>query len=194
MALAWSHLQRVNEATSPDLRAIAADVWKAPQGDRALELQRRAPPGGFEAHLAAELLAAPTGDDRVAAVNEALADVEHSLSEGARWPGAAVRIAAWGTTCIAALDYLAGGGGESIAIVAALGAASVIVCVSVERRATQITRERREAVDDLMTALFGRPPPATRARGEAGQGDPSGGSARVARRSRGERGRKGRAS
>lgn len=143
-------------ATSPALRALAADLRRAPQGERVLELQRRAPTGGFEAELAADLLAAPNGDARVAAVNEAIADVEQSLTRGAVWPGSAARIAAWGSACVAAIHYLADGSGAALIVVGVIGAASVMACVGVGRRASAIARERREAVDALMTALFGR--------------------------------------
>lgn len=159
MALAWGHVLRVERAASGELRSIAAAIRKAPTEERVRELAKRAPRGGFEQDLAGALLSAEREGEgaRVAAVNEALSDVERALTERQKWPAAAARIAAWGTMLVGVASFLEGARAAIVAI-AGIGGASAIACLGASRRAERAARERREAVDALITALLGRPP------------------------------------
>jgi hypothetical protein len=157
VALAWGHVVRVEGAASGELRSIAAAIRKAPAEDRVRELAKRAPRGGFEEQLAGALLSAEGEGERarVAAVNEALSEVERALSERQKWPAAAARIAAWGSMLVGVASFLEGARAPIVAI-AGIGGASVIACLGASRRAERAARDRREAVDALITALLGR--------------------------------------
>lgn len=166
-ALAWSHVRRVEGAVSSDLRAVAAAVRRAPEGQRVLELSRSAPAWSFEASLATQLSCARTEEARVAAINEALAEVDISLTERARWPSSAVKIVLWGTMLISISAFLSRSVASSapgtttsapILAIVVIGGASAIACLSAGRRADRAARDRREAADALVTALVGRPP------------------------------------
>ena len=105
-ALAWSHVRRVLGATRGDLTSLSATLRRVPAADRVRRLLERTEPGSWEHELAAEALAAPDEDARVAAVNLALADVEHTFRRSVGWPPAALRIALLGAAFVAFCAYL----------------------------------------------------------------------------------------
>jgi Flp pilus assembly protein TadB len=152
-----------------------------PAGDRVEELARRARAGSFEHRLAGDLMEAADEGARVAAVNDALADIEQALAEGERWPASAARIAAWGTMLIGVVAFLAQVG-TSILAIAGIGGASTIASLGAMRWASQAARDRREAIDALVIALLGRPAPGGE-REREGEGASSGSARRRIRSS-----------
>jgi hypothetical protein len=152
-ALAVAQVRRVARATSTDARALAASLRRVPAEVRAAELARRAPPESWEGRLGVELGEAATDAARVAAVNDALADVARELEAGAGWPAAAVRLAAFGGLLLIALGLLAHAGAVAVTLAAGIGAGGAIVAALAGRRAGSLARAEREAVDALVDAL-----------------------------------------
>jgi hypothetical protein len=168
ISLAWSQVRRaaaVRRGDTPvSTAALARALKRLPSEERLGELARRAERGSWEHQLATEALAAPGGAAQVATVNLALADMEHTLTEGAGWPRSSVRIALLGTGLLAAAAYLADG--EQIRwwlSIVAIGGVAGLACFEAGRRAEHHAAQRRRAVDDLVAAAFGD--------GAAGGGD-----------------------
>jgi hypothetical protein len=160
-ALAFRQARRAAAPTGNDTAALARALRRVPIGDRLAEVQRRAPAGTWEHELAAEVLAASGDDARVATVNLALAEIEHTLTEGAAWPRAGVRIALLAAGCLAFAAYISGEGAlRGPLLVLAIGGVSALACFEAGRSAARSAARRREAVDALIAALFGAAPPA----------------------------------
>jgi hypothetical protein len=157
-ALSYAHLRRVTRAASPDLGALTVALKRIPLAGRLEELARRAPPGTWEHRLTTDLLDAPTDEARVAAANEALADMDVALASSAGWPRAAVRICARVTLLLAVVAFLVERSNHILLILLAAGGAGVIACAAAGRRARRLAAEQRAAIDGLVAALLGAPP------------------------------------
>jgi hypothetical protein len=168
-ALAWAHVRRVLAVARPDTEALALALKRMPSGERLAALRERAAPGGWEHDLAVDVLAAPDEEAKVAAVNLALADLEHALVRGERWPSAALRIALLGGGLLAILAKLLEPGQIrwTLAIVAVDGLAAMI-CAQAARTAARHADRQRRAVDALVAVALTLPPDAA----PAGRGGP----------------------
>jgi hypothetical protein len=154
--LAWSQARRAAAPTGGDPAALALALKRVPQAERLRELHRRAPPGSWEAELAAEALAAQTETGRVAAVNLALSEVEHTLSRGAAWPRTGIRIALLGAGFFAFAAYLYDQDQFKWSLgIVGIGVVAALSCVEASRSAERHATKQRRAIDDLVAATFG---------------------------------------
>lgn len=161
-ALAWAQLRRVLRSASPDIRALATTLKRLPPHARVEELARRAEAGSFEHRLAQNLLEEARADDkshaekaRIAAVNDALADIDHTLSAGAAWPGVAVRVCARSSLLLAVIAFVVERSASSILPLLLIGGAGSFACIALGRRSQREARERRAAIDALVSVLLG---------------------------------------
>jgi hypothetical protein len=171
--ISWSHARRVARLTSGDTRALAASLKRVPEASRASELLRRAPSGSFEHDIATELLRATDDAARIAAVNDALLDVEHALRQGATWPRAGIRIALAGGLLLGLSAWLSTRDLRAAGILVAVGAAASLLCVEAGRTARRRADDQRAGIDALITVVLGHladhaPPPGER-RGSPGR-------------------------
>jgi hypothetical protein len=155
LALAHAHLRRIRRASSLNLRPLEISLKRLPAHDRPRELARRALPNTWEHRLAEDLLQAPTDAARIAAANDALADMELTLAATASWPRAAVRICAFGTMLLAVIAFLLQRSAEPLLVLLAIGAAAAFACAGIDRKAKGAAREKRESIDALITTLMG---------------------------------------
>jgi len=160
--IAWKHARRVARLTSGSTRSLASSLKRVPEAARASELAQRARPGSFEHDIATELLGAPDDASRIAAVNDALLDVEHALRQGAAWPRAGIRLALAGGLLLGLSAWLATGNLRAAVILVAVGGASSLLCVEAGRSAKRHAETQRVDIDALITVLLGHlvdPPP-----------------------------------
>jgi len=158
VALAGAHLRRVLRSTSPEVRSLAIALKRLPLPSRAEELARRARPESWEHQFAQAVLEASGDQARIAAANDALADMDNTLSAGASWPGAAVRVCARASLLLAIIAFLtqrSTSGILPILAILAIGGAGTLACISIGRRSVREARERREAIDALIATLLG---------------------------------------
>lgn len=156
VGLAWSHARRVARATSGKARALATALKRVPEESRPSELERRAAPGSFEHTIATELHNAPDDAARIAAVNDALLDVEHTLRQGAGWPRAGIRISLAGGLLLGLSAWLATGNIRAAVILVAAGGASALLCIEAGRSAARHIEAQRADIDALITVVIGR--------------------------------------
>lgn len=145
---------------------------RLPEADRLAELERRSAPGSWEQRLASDVRAARDDEAAVAIANEALADVEHALTERAAWPGAGIRIAALSGLLLAATAYVESRQPKWSLAIAGLAGVSVLSCVEAGRAARRSAEAQRAAVDALVAAALGRlaaAPPAAQSSSRAGR-------------------------
>jgi len=154
--LAWSHARRVARLTSPGTRGLTASLKRVPEEARPAELERRASPGSWEHSIATELLHAPDAAAKIAAVNEALLEVEHALRQGAAWPRAGIRIALASGLMLGLSAWLATGNLRAAVILVAVGGASALLCVEAGRSAKHHAEAQRNDIDALITVVMGR--------------------------------------
>jgi hypothetical protein len=173
-ALAWAHVRRVIAVVRPDTESIALALKRVPASERLTSLRDRAAAGSWEHDLAADVLAAPDEEAKVAAVNLALADIEHALVRGERWPAAALRIALLGGGLLAILAKLLDPGQLrwTVAIIAVDGLAAM-TCAHAARIAARHADRQRRAVDALVAAALTLPPEGRVASAPTGRGGPS---------------------
>lgn len=178
-ALAWSHVLRVLGATRGDLVTLAAALKRMPPADRARGLLDGTTPGSWEYELAAEVLAAPHDDARVAVVNLALSDVEHTLRRGAGWPPASLRLALTGAALLAVCAYVGDPAQPRWALaILGVGALAAVTCVEAGRAGERNVQRQRRAIDALVAVTMAlaegrtlpdpRPPSPHRARRHRG--------------------------
>jgi hypothetical protein len=153
-ALAWTQARRAASPTRGDTAGLALSLKRVPACDRLAELGKRAEPGSWEHALAHDALAASGQSARIAAVNLALADVEHALRLGAGWPGASVRIALLAAALLAFAAYLDGCGIKWSLVIVAVGGAAALTCVEAGRSARRNAARQRRAIDDLVAVVF----------------------------------------
>jgi Flp pilus assembly protein TadB len=170
--LAWSHARRVARLTSGTTRSLATALKRVPEASRVSELERRAPPASFEHAIAIELRCAPDDAAKIAAVNDALLEAEHTLRQGATWPRAGIRIALAGGLLLGLSAWLATGNLRAAVILVAVGGAAALLCVEAGRSAKRHTEAQRADIDALITVVMGdladqAAPPGER-RGNAG--------------------------
>src|SRR5262249_15632268 len=104
--LAWAHVRRIRAGTAERARLLDA-LKAAAAGQRIARFVELAPPGGWEAILAKELADAADERTRIAAANDAIADVELGLVASAAWPASALRIALFAGLLLAAVAFIA---------------------------------------------------------------------------------------
>jgi hypothetical protein len=171
--LAWTHARRVARVTSGEARALATALKRLPATSRASELERRAIPGSFEHVIATELQHAPDDAAKIAAINDALLDVEHALRQGASWPRAGIRIALAGGLLLGLSAWLATGNVRAAVIFVAIGGASALLCVEAGRSAARHTAAQRADIDALIGVVAGdlvdQAPPQGERRGAPGR-------------------------
>jgi hypothetical protein len=107
---------------------------------------------------------------KVAAANELLAEAEHRLEVGARWPSAAVRLSAFGALQIASLAVLTGAGAPALVVILAAGLAGAVASALAGRAGRAEATRQREAIDALVATAVG---PLARATRPARAGPPS---------------------
>lgn len=163
-ALAWRQVRRASAGPAADELALA--LKRLPLADRLGELARRAEPSSWEHGLAVEAIAAPDRGAQVAAVNLALADLEHTLTEGAAWPRTSGRIALLGTGLLAATAYIADGAQVRWWLsILAIGGVAAFACFEADRSSQRNAAQRRRAVDALVATTFGEGGPTSSAAG-----------------------------
>ena len=167
--LAWRHARRVARLTWSGTHGLTASLKRVPEEARLAELERRAPPGSWEHSVATELLHAPDDAARIAAVNDALLEVEHALRQGATWPRAGIRIALSSGLLLGLSAWLATANLRAAVILVAVGGASALLCVEAGRSAKRHAEAQRHDIDALITVALGhladRPPPRVERRG-----------------------------
>ncbi len=154
--LAWSHARRVAGVTLPGTRGLTASLKRVPEEARPAELERRAPPGSWEHGVATEFLHAPDAAAKIAAVNDALLEVEHALRQGATWPRAGIRIALAGGLLLGLSAWLATGNLRAAVILVAVGGVSALLCVEAGLRAKRHAEAQRNDIDALIAVVMGR--------------------------------------
>ena len=155
-ALTWSHVRRVARVTSGQARALATSLKRVAEDSRASELERRAPAGSFEHAIATALRDAPDDASKIAVINDALLDVEHTLRQGAGWSRAGIRIALSSGLLLGLTAWLATGNLRAAVILVAASGASALVCVEAGRSAARHDRAQRADIDALITVVVGR--------------------------------------
>ncbi|MFT3769219.1 MAG: hypothetical protein QM820_27590 [Minicystis sp.] len=161
-ALAWAHVRRVMGAARADLEALALSLKRVPSGERLAALRDRTEPGSWEHDLAVDVLASPPGEEAtVAAVNLALADVEHALDRGARWPATALRIALLGGGVLAFLAWITEPA-QLRWVLCTIGVSGLaaLTCAQAGRTGARHAERQRLAVDALVAAVLALPPEA----------------------------------
>jgi hypothetical protein len=155
-ALAWRQVRRASAGLGKEQIALTLALKRVPFAERLGELARRAEPSSWEHQLAVEALAAPDRSAQVAAVNLALSELEHALTEGAAWPRAGVRIALLGTGLLASAAYIVAGAQIHWWLsILALGCVAALACFEADRSSRRNAAQRRRAVDELVAATFG---------------------------------------
>ncbi|HVY46997.1 MAG TPA: hypothetical protein VHB21_14015 [Minicystis sp.] len=154
-ALSWAHAIGVIRSTSSDLAGLAAGLKRVPMPERPAALRDRAAEGSWERGFAEELVEAQDERWRVAAANDALSELAHTLEARAAWPNAALRIAAFGALLLGVLGFLLDHDlGWALPILAPGGVAAVL-CLEAGRRARAAARARRRDVDALVDVVLG---------------------------------------
>jgi hypothetical protein len=151
-------LRRVATATAAHTASLASALRRVPREDRVRTLADRAPSGTWEHHVATELLDAPA-EARVGLLNEALAELDHALSQGEGLPAACARLSLLTGGLCAILAFLASLRAAALADVA-LGAMGAAASAELGRRARLEVVARRGAVDALVQTLAGELEPA----------------------------------
>ncbi len=154
-ALSWAHARRVQKATSGNTDALAAALRRVPQDARLRELAEKAPSQSWERRMAHEALDARGPAATVAAVNDALSELDHALLSGATWPAASIRIAAFSAALIAIIAYLWTYEFRWMLVILTVGAASALLSFEAKRIARRAAAAQRAAVDALISVVFG---------------------------------------
>lgn len=154
--LAWSHARRVAGLTLPGTRSLTASLKRMPEEARPAALEGRAPPGSWEHGVATELLHASDAAAKIAAVNDALLEVEHALRQGATWPQAGIRIALASGLMLGLTAWLATGNLRAAVILVAAGGISALLCVEAGRSAKRHAEAQRNDIDALITVVMGQ--------------------------------------
>lgn len=153
--LAWAQVRRVSTITSLDAASVARSLLRLPDDQRAPELARRAAAGSWEHSLATELVDAAGDQARIAAVNDAVAQLELRLGERAGWPSAALRISALSALLLAVIAQLVHRT-DAVLPVLAIGGVGVVAALDAKRRALRGAKAQREAIDALVAAVAGK--------------------------------------
>lgn len=153
VAIAWRDKAALAALTASDAAALARELRALPHEERRPELQRRSPPGSWERRLAEALADAQDERARVAATNELLAEVDHTISACAGRDWAVVRIAAKASLLLAVVSWLAGAAGPAILSIGALGFTGALVAAAAGRAARAEARRQRGAIDALVAAV-----------------------------------------
>jgi hypothetical protein len=138
--------------------ALAVALRRVPPEARLDELSRRSKTGSFPRAVADCGRLGSEDGARVAALNLALAELDHEMQRGATWPKAAIRLALLAAALLALVSYLVTHLFDwplAIALLGGIGAAS---CAQAERVARRHVDAQRAAADELVSVLFGRAP------------------------------------
>lgn len=153
--LAWAQVRRVTTITSLDAASVARSLLRLPDDQRAPELARRAAAGSWEHSLATELVEAAGDQARIAAVNDAVAQLELRLGERAGWPSAALRISVLSALLLAIIAKI-NHRQDLILAVLVIGGVGVVIALEAKRRALHGAKAQREAIDALVAAVAGK--------------------------------------
>ncbi len=158
VGLAWSQARRVRGATSGEATELERALRRVPAPERLATLLAKAKPGTWEHELAHDALEAESPEGRVAAVNGALGELEHTLSAGSEWPKAGIRIALLTAALLGAGAYLCERDQLrwSLSIVG-IGAVAALASLEAGRKASRGAVAQREAVDRLVAVTLGGP-------------------------------------
>jgi hypothetical protein len=141
--------------TSGDVGALVSALKELPEADRLPALSRRSRPGSWEHRLAAAVLEAPNDLEKIAAVNDAIADLEHAFRTGAGWPPAGIRIALFGATLLGSLTYLWAHDLRFALSILGVGGATALACAEANSAARRKTEATRKAIDALVATAVG---------------------------------------
>jgi hypothetical protein len=161
--LARAHLVRVTRVLSGQTTSITKKLLRLPKTDRMSELRRLALPESIEWRIADEALQVDEAF-RATVVDSVLADIALELEARASWPRTAVRIAAASGVLWMALAIALHLEGFVAIILLLIGIVSALLCLSIERRALDISTEVRRSIDALVDALDLRGPANVRAK------------------------------
>jgi hypothetical protein len=154
VVLAWTPARQA-AASRSRARSLMRALAALPEDERIVTLARLAGALRWEGRLAADVLAASDERAKIAAVNDALAEVEHALHVGEAWPAASLRIALFGTTLLGIVAYL---GARALLLALAIvgvGASAALACVEAGRALRRHAAAERQAVDALIAVAFG---------------------------------------
>jgi hypothetical protein len=154
-ALAWAHARRVGQVASTDVSALVIALKKLPEAERLAALCRQSRPGSFERRVASAVFAAPSDRAKIGAVNDALADVEHTLRVGAGWPSAGIRIALFGAMLLGVVAYLMAYEVRWALAIVGIGGVAALACVEAKRAAERSAEAQRTAIDALVSVALG---------------------------------------
>lgn len=157
-ALAWAHARHVVAVLRVDAGALAVSLKRTPREERLQALLDRTQPGTFEHKLAAEALAAPNEDARVAAVNDALSEIDHALVSRAKWPSTSLRLALCGAGLAMLLAYIVEPSVLQWPLACLVaGAAAALTCFQAGRTSEQLVASQRRAIDALVSTVLALP-------------------------------------
>lgn len=154
LALAWAPARRA--AVNRDAaRALSLALKALPEIERLTALARLAGPSHWAGRLAAEVLEANDERAKIAAANDALAEVEHALRLGEAWPATSLRITLFGSTLFGIIAYLALRAPLFALAILGVGAAAALACSEAGRALRRLAVAERQAVDVLVSVALG---------------------------------------
>jgi len=156
----------VRRAVTPTLAELLSSLRRTAPEQRLALLRARSPAGTWLRDLAEALLATPDEDTRVAALNDALIDLDHALRQGAAWPRSGLRLALASAGLCSVLAFVLGAT-SIVPWLLGLGGIAAIVCARADRRARALADAQRRDVDALVLLLAGPLPPSPRPRRHA---------------------------
>lgn len=154
VALAWAPARRaaVNRGVA---RSLARALEALPEVERLTALARLAGPSHWAGRLAVEVLEANDERVKIAAANDALAEVEHALRSGEAWPATSLRITLFGSTLLGIVAYLAMRAPLLALGILGVGAAAALACSEAGRALRRLAVAERQAVDALVSVALG---------------------------------------
>lgn len=155
LALCLAHLRQVQRAVLPNLAGLARSLRMKDKSDRIDELAMAAKAGSWEHGLGTALKGAGSESDRIAIVNDALLEMEWTLSERSAWPRAAVRLCMFGTMLAVVASVLWAPDIRVMLAVLGAGGAGVLGCAVCAKNGAQAAARARADADALTSALIG---------------------------------------
>ena len=153
--LAWSHARRAARIGAEGLQTRSRELARRPLDDRLAWLQEHSAPDRWEHELCRQLAAEPDPQQRLAAVNEVVAALEHVLDASQGWPRWAAWICVAGSVLIAIGGYLVMGLQTVLLWIAPVILGSIGACVAAARHGKRLARSARRDADELVAALVG---------------------------------------
>jgi hypothetical protein len=150
LGLSLAHLQRVARVASRRDVDLARLLRATPVERRLSELALRGG-HGWAGQLGHALIAMNGAADRVAHVNETLADLECRLDERVGWPVAALRISVAGAI-LACVPAVLAHRLNAVLIIVVLGAVGALGSIECARRARRLATAQRAVIDAVIDA------------------------------------------